>query len=122
LIAVATTSQNEVLDFSEAKCPNADLVLPAGATKPLLTNQMSLVRSVVHDAIENMWALLMFNHAFPDSVLSSTFAKESLITAAEKQAKKHKPSAAAVHSRLQHDTDYLAMIIQLVCFITAEMA
>jgi hypothetical protein len=94
LIAVATTSQNEVLDFSEAKCPNADLVLPAGATKPLLTNQMSLVRSVVHDAIENMWALLMFNHAFPDSVLSSTFAKESLITAAEKQAKKHKPSAA----------------------------
>jgi hypothetical protein len=129
LIVIATALQNEVLersvtsDISEAKwAPETDLILPAGGTKPLLTNQTSLVRSIVHDAIENMRAMLMFNHAFPDSALSSTFAKDSLLTAAEKQAEKGKPGAAAVHSRLQHDVYHLAMIINLVSFIIAEMA
>ncbi|KAN0140484.1 hypothetical protein V8E53_001693, partial [Lactarius tabidus] len=110
LSVIATALQNEVLersvtsDISEAKwAPETDLVLPAGGTKPLLTNQTSLVRSIVHDAIENMRAMLMFNHAFPDSALASTFAKDSLLTAAEKQAEKGKPGAAAVHSRLRHD-------------------
>ncbi|KAN0128211.1 hypothetical protein V8E53_013977 [Lactarius tabidus] len=117
---IATALQNEVLErsvtsgISEAKwAPETDLILPAGGTKPLLTNQTSLVRSIVHDAIENMRAMLMFNHAFPDSALSSTFAKDSLLTAAEKQAEKGKPGAAAVHSRLQHDVYHLAMIINL---------
>ncbi|KAN0129425.1 hypothetical protein V8E53_012757 [Lactarius tabidus] len=117
---IATALQNEVLersvtsDISEAKwAPETDLVLPAGGTKPLLTNQTSLVRSIVHDTIENMQAMLRFNHAFPDSALASTFAKDSLLTAAEKQAEKGKPGAAAVHSRLRHDVYHLAMIINL---------
>jgi len=38
----------------------------------------------------------MFRRVFPDVILMFSFSKESLITAAEK----HKPGAAALHSRL----------------------
>lgn len=122
---MATTLRDEVPgatpDFLEANWPaETDLVLAAGATKPLLTNQKPLVHSVVRDAIENMQVMLMFNHAFPDSALSWSFAKECLITAAEKQAEKHKLGAAVICSRLQQDTEYLTMLNQLVSFIITE--
>ena len=103
LIAMATTLQDEVPgvtpDFLEANWPaKTDLVLAAGATKPLLTNQKPLVHSIIHNAIKNMQAMLMFNHVFPDSALSWSFAKECLITATEKQAKKHKLGAVVICS------------------------
>ena len=110
---MATTLWDEVPgvmpDLLKANWPaETDIVLPTGATKPLLTNQKPLVHSVVHDAIKNMQALLVLNHAFPDSALLWSFAKECLITATEKQAKICKPGAAVICSQLRQDTEYHA--------------
>lgn len=127
LIATATTLQEDVLersgtpDFSVAKWPlETDIVLPAKGLKPLLSNQKPLVHSVVHDAIKNMLAMILFDHAFPDSAQSTSFANECLTKAAEKQVEKGKPGAMDILSRLKDDAEYLDMLNHLVSFIIME--
>ncbi len=90
-----------------------DLVFPPGVTKLMMTNQQPLVQAIIQDAIENLRASLMFNHAFPDGTVAFTFTKESLITA----TKSYKPGAAHIQCQLLQDEDYLVKIAQLVCFI-----
>ncbi|KAH8999681.1 hypothetical protein EDB86DRAFT_2828293 [Lactarius hatsudake] len=88
LSATATTSQIEVTTTttksSAATWPTDTDLLPPGAKRFLLTNQQTLVRNVVQEAIENMRASLLFNNAFPTAPIAFAFTKESLITAAEK--------------------------------------
>ena len=127
-IGSASSSQSEdpdrhrTPDFLEATWPsNTDLVTVASSkgtkgVKLLLNSQKPLVHAVVVDAIENMQASLLFTHAFPDGVLQFTFAKECLLTAADK------PSTALIYSRLLEDKDYLAKLSQLVSFIIAKTA
>ena len=112
-------AESEVQDGSGTKWPsNTDLVFSdRSSTKLNLTDQKPLVHTIVQDAIENLRASLMFHHAFPDVMLAFSFSKESLITAAEK----HKPGAAALHSRLLEDEDYLMKITQLVSSLVKEM-
>ncbi|KAH8988163.1 hypothetical protein EDB86DRAFT_2832028 [Lactarius hatsudake] len=110
LSATATTSQTEATttttESSAATWPTDTDLLPPGAKRFLLTNQQTLVRNVVQEAIENMRASLLFNNAFPTAPIAFAFTKESLITAAEK----FKPGATHIQRRLQQDEEYLAKI------------
>ncbi|KAH8991903.1 hypothetical protein EDB86DRAFT_2830640 [Lactarius hatsudake] len=69
LSATATMSQTEVTTMttksSAATWPTDMDLLPPGAKRLLLTNQQTLVRNVVQEAIENLQASLLFNNAFP---------------------------------------------------------
>ena len=103
-------------ESSSDKWPrNTDLVFPAsgGTTRLLLSRQNSLIQSVVQGAIENMRASLMFNHAFPDGILALSFAKESLIIAAESL----QPGAAPIRRRLEFNEDYLTKMAHMVIYI-----
>lgn len=82
-----------------------------GTTKSIkLSLQRPLVRAIIQDSIENLRALVLFNNAFPDSVLSFNLAKGALIIAAENR----KADGALVLHRLQDDADYLAKLSILV--------
>ncbi|KAH9015332.1 hypothetical protein EDB85DRAFT_1898780 [Lactarius pseudohatsudake] len=114
LSATATTSQTEATttttESSGATWPTDTNLLPPGAKRLLLTNQDPLVRNVVQEAIENLRASLLFDHAFPTATMAFAFTKESLITAAEK----YKPGAIHIQRRLQQDEQYLTKIVPLV--------
>ncbi|KAH8978402.1 hypothetical protein EDB86DRAFT_2836832 [Lactarius hatsudake] len=110
LSATATMSQTEATttttESSVATWPTDTDLLPPGAKRLLLTNQQTLVRNVVQEAIENLQASLLFNNAFPTAPIAFAFTKESLITAAEK----FKPGTTHIQRRLQQDEEYLAKI------------
>ncbi|KAH9042828.1 hypothetical protein EDB84DRAFT_1559325 [Lactarius hengduanensis] len=108
LSGTATTSQTEAT--TGATWPTDTDLLPPGAKRLLLTNQDPLVRNVVQEAIENLRASLLFDHAFPTAPIAFAFTKESLITAAEK----FKPGATHIQRRLQQDEEYLSKIVPLV--------
>ncbi|KAF8260483.1 hypothetical protein EI94DRAFT_1811631 [Lactarius quietus] len=53
-----------------------------GTTQMMLTMQPPIIRSVIANSFEALRASLLFEHTFPDSVLSVTFIHEALITSA----------------------------------------
>lgn len=87
----------------------------------MLTIQRPLVRSIIQDAIENLWAALLFNNAFPDVCLALSLIKDCLFTAADL----HKPAATDILERLKRDGDYLLKITPLprarICLIRSEV-
>ncbi|KAH9075025.1 hypothetical protein EDB83DRAFT_2515878 [Lactarius deliciosus] len=86
---------------------DTDLVFGLGSKKVMLTLQFLLVRAVLQDAFEYMRAYLMLTDAFPDTTDAISFARDSLITAAES----HQSDAAIICERLQHDAEYLAHLL-----------
>ncbi|KAH9174429.1 hypothetical protein EDB89DRAFT_2149430 [Lactarius sanguifluus] len=86
---------------------NTDLVFGLGSKKVMLTLQFPLVRTVLQDAFEYMRAYLVLTDAFPDTTDAISFARDSLITAAES----HQSDAAIICERLQHDAEYLAHLL-----------
>ncbi|KAH9069672.1 hypothetical protein EDB83DRAFT_2314067 [Lactarius deliciosus] len=86
---------------------DTDLVFGLGSKKVMLTLQFPLVRAVLQDAFEYMRAYLVLTDAFPDTTDAISFARDSLITAAES----HQSDAAIICERLQHDAEYLAHLL-----------
>ncbi|KAH9014577.1 hypothetical protein EDB83DRAFT_2321461 [Lactarius deliciosus] len=86
---------------------DTDLVFGLGSKKVMLTLQFPLVRAVLQDAFEYMRAYLVLTDAFPDTTDAISFARDSLITAAES----HQSDAAIICERLQHDAKYLAHLL-----------
>jgi hypothetical protein len=76
-----------------------------------LTIQHTYVKAVIHDAVENIKASIMFDDAFPNANVCITFATEALTLA----AKGRLPSSRDILARLTDDSQYLAKIIPLVC-------
>ena len=89
---------------------DTNLVYTDGSNKLKLTSQLPLVRDIIHDAIENIQALILFTDAFPDAALSIVFVKDALISA----AKSHFPGGRDIHTRLMHDVDYITKLFPLV--------
>lgn len=102
-----------------SKSPSAwpadtDIIFPLGGTRDgnrvMLTIQRPLLRLVIHDAIDELRACLIFNDAFPHGILAMSFARHSLNVAAEK----HCPAALSISRRLIHDDDYAVKISPVV--------
>ncbi|KAH9010813.1 hypothetical protein EDB84DRAFT_1445511 [Lactarius hengduanensis] len=104
--AVQTTMQESAGPVSPWPA-DTDLVFAPGSKKVMLTLQFPLVRTVLQNAFEFMRAYLVLTDAFPDTTDAITFARDSLITAAES----HQSDAAIICERLQHDAEYLAFLL-----------
>ena len=94
-----------------------DLVFLNGSSKLMLTNQHTIICTIIHDATELLRATILTNNAFLDPVLSFNYAKHALISAAQNNS-----SGAAVLHRLQDDNDYLAKLVTLVCLQISGMS
>ncbi len=74
------------------------------------------MRKVFQDAIEDLRASLVFNNAFPDGILTISFIRLSLNTAAQNNC----PAASSIQRRLLHDEDYVLKITPVVSFSSVE--
>ncbi|KAI9436554.1 hypothetical protein H4582DRAFT_2058497 [Lactarius indigo] len=79
----------------------------------MLARQRPLICDIVQSAIEDLQASLIFNDAFLDGILATSFIRHSLNTAAEKVAKT-KPSTSSVQKRLLDDNNYVLKIIPVL--------
>ncbi|KAF8263175.1 hypothetical protein EI94DRAFT_1704178 [Lactarius quietus] len=86
-----------------------DLHFVPGSTRIILTGQRPIVHMVIQEAIDNVWASLLFVDAFPDSNCALKYIQDALITATERQC----PAAADVLKRLQEDNEYMLAIVPL---------
>jgi hypothetical protein len=75
-----------------------------------LTDQHTPIKAVIHDAVENIKASIMFDDAFPNANISVMFATEALMLA----AKSRLPESENILARLTDDSQYLSKIIPLV--------
>ena len=75
-----------------------------------LSAQKPLICVVVQDAIENLHASLLFEHAFPNAPTAIRVVRKCLLDAAER----YKPGASAIHEQLMADEDYMTMMVHLV--------
>lgn len=89
---------------------DTDLVYADGSSKLKLMLQRPLVRLVIQDSIEKIWATILFTDAFPDTALGNVFARDALLSA----VKGHLPATHGIHTRLMGDDDYISKIIPVV--------
>jgi hypothetical protein len=94
---------------------DTELVLSPGSNKLMLTSQRPIVRAVIQDAviqdaIDNLWAAMLFTNAFPDVCVALGLIKDCLLTAANRL----KPGAKEILERLEQDQDYMLKITPLV--------
>jgi hypothetical protein len=89
---------------------DTDIQFVPGTTRVILTRQGTLLKSVLQDGFENLWASMLFEHAFPDLVLSQNFVRDALVTAAARSG----PATASIHQRLLNDNSYLKKLTPLV--------
>ncbi len=72
--------------------------------------QMPLIRMVVQDTFETLWASLLFENAFPDPSLTVLYVRKNLIGA----ARGNLPRAADIFKCLLVDDAYLNKLSHLV--------
>jgi hypothetical protein len=112
------TPVNSVVDIADVANPPAptvpsndtDLIFILGTNRLTLSAQRPLIHVIVQDAIENIRASLLFDHAFPNAAQAINSIQESLFTAAEK----YRPGASAIATRLHMDNEYLGLMVRLV--------
>jgi hypothetical protein len=68
---------------------DTELVLSPGSNKLMLTSQRPIIRAVIQDAviqdaIDNLWAAMLFTNAFPDVCVALGLIKDCLLTAANR--------------------------------------
>lgn len=90
--------------------PETNLVYPNGTNRLKLTDQHAQIKAVIHDAVENIKASIMFDDAFPNANLCIMFATEALMLAAKGRV----PESHNILARLTNDSQYLSKIIPLV--------
>ena len=83
----------------------------------MLTNQHTIICTIIHDVTKLLRATILTNNAFLDPVLSFNYAKHTLISAAQNNS-----SGAVVLRHLQDDDDYLAKLVTLVCLQISGMS
>jgi len=71
---------------------DTDLIFIPGTNRLMLSAQRPLIRVIVQDVIENIWASLLFNRAFPNAAEAINSIREALFTA----AKKYRPGSSAI--------------------------
>ncbi|KAN0131759.1 hypothetical protein V8E53_010410 [Lactarius tabidus] len=90
---------------------DVQILSPSGHAWPSDTDiqQGTLLKSVLQDGFENLWASMLFEHAFPDLVLSQNFVCDALVTAAARSG----PAMASIHQQLLNDNSYLKKLTPL---------
>ena len=78
-----------------------------------LSLQTPLVHLVLQDAIANLRVSLCIVDAFPVGVAKAALLRGLLLRSAEK----YEPSSTCVLERLLGDSDYMASMLRLVCFL-----
>jgi hypothetical protein len=91
---------------------NTNLNFAPGVTRVMMTLQRPLIRTIIQDAIEELRGLLVIREAFPNGILTISYIRHALNTAAEKRG----PSASSIHTRLLEDEDYGFKLVPLVKF------
>lgn len=71
--------------------------------------QRPTIRNIIHDAIDELRALLVIREAFPNGITTVCYIRHALNTAAEKRC----PIASSIHKRLLGDEDYGFKLIPL---------
>src|SRR6266849_5295600 len=89
---------------------DTDLYVVPGSNRLTLSAQKPLIWVIVQDAIEDLRASLLFDHAFPRGIDVLRLTRAALLAVAEK----YKPGATAIYERLNTDEDYMARIAHLV--------
>ena len=89
---------------------DTDLIFVPGTNRLILSAQQPLIWVVIQDAIENLWAFLLFDHAFPVALQAIKFVRDSILLAAEN----YKPGTSAIAARLNTNNDYLSLMTRLV--------
>lgn len=98
---------------------DTEIVIFPETNKVLLTIQTPLMCLIFQDAFKNLWASLLFIHAFLDPSLTCSMITEALSVA----AKSYLPRAANIRNQLKLDDKYIANMCHLVspslvtCFI-----
>ena len=93
---------------------DTDLHFSSGLGKVKLTDQTPIVQATITDAFDFLHASIIFEHAFPDALLTSKFIQDALTTASL-----HIPNAEDVHVRILNDHAYCSKMSTLVyctCF------
>ncbi|KAF8261448.1 hypothetical protein EI94DRAFT_1705512 [Lactarius quietus] len=122
---VATELPNEFgMPDSSPQAPwpiETSLILTQGSNKLKLTHQRPMVHVVIQEAIEHLWATMMFNNAFPEFCVALRLIKDCLFTAANHL----KPGSAGIYVQLEEDPEYLSRITPLprtrICLIQSEV-
>ena len=89
---------------------DTDLYFTPGTNRLTLSNQKLLIRIVVQDGIENLWASLLFDNAFPNAADAVRVVRRSLLDAADN----YRPVSAAIYQRLNTDHQYMSTMARLV--------
>jgi hypothetical protein len=87
-----------------------DLFYAPGSNRLALNLQPPEVRTIVHEAIKNVYAFLLFDNAFPEGADKVALIWGQLLAAAEK----YKPASPHIHKRLVDDNKYMLEMIRLV--------
>ena len=90
-LSLSTTPSAPTLPLLPAD--ETDLYIVLGTNRLSLSAQKPLIRVVMQDAIENLCASLLFEHAFPTAPTAIRVVWECLLAAAEQ----YRPGAAAIH-------------------------
>ncbi len=72
---------------------STDVVLTPGSMRVMLTIQHKLLCQVIQDSFKNVWAALMFQHAFPNALLAPPLIRDALLAAADS----HKPATVSIY-------------------------
>ena len=108
--AVADVANISMHSTHTVSSSDTDLFIIPGSNKVNLSSQKPLIRVIVQDAIEELRALMLFSHAFPNATIAIGFVWESLLTVADK----YRPAASAIHVRLGTDDRYMSMMVRMV--------
>ena len=93
-----------------------DLYFAPGSKRLALSSQNSEIRTVIQDAIKNIYAFLLFDNAFPEGSDKVALIWGQLLAAAEK----YKPASLHIHKRLVEDDEYMVQMIRLVCDMSSS--
>jgi hypothetical protein len=111
---VPTVVPNVAPNVHQATWPiETDLILVPGTTRVMLTHQLPLLRSVIHDAFEGVRVSLLFGNSFPDATVIPSMTRDALVEAAESHER-----ASNIHQRLLFDEEYATSMIRLVSHYT----
>jgi len=103
--------------MQDAGSDDTDIVFIPGMKQIALTNQHPLLRAVIQEAFENLWASLLFNHGFLTANVTPSLIRISLITAAQTLS----PKALQIYLHFMNDHEYMEKTICLVSFCNIEI-
>ncbi|KAF8257046.1 hypothetical protein EI94DRAFT_1819298 [Lactarius quietus] len=111
LDSAVSTAGPSVQDANSGWPVITKLVYSSGTNRLMLTSQRPIIHTVIQEAIDNLWAALLFNTAFPNVCFTLDMIKDCLLNTANHL----KPRATEILNQLENDQHYLMKITPLLC-------